>query len=198
MNAQKIVDILLEEEEEDFNAYFMAALTPEEAYWMAITHPELRRFIETVIAKSSSYALSYALKIYGPFPAGEPAIATDADCSYHYATEVLKGKPFPLGEPAIATSPLWSSWYANDVLNGPFPLGEPVIATDYEQSYDYATRALKGERFPAGEAELAKNAEFAYLYAKNVLGDRFHEAEAVIARYPSVRLDYNRLFGTNI
>ena len=77
MNAHSVVDILLEDEDFDMEAYAAAALTPKEAYFMAKSNPELR-------------------------PTLEPAIATNAECSYYYALNVLK-KPFPLGEPAIAT-----------------------------------------------------------------------------------------------
>ena len=78
MNAHKIVDILLEEEDEDMEGYFLAVLTPVEAYNMSYSNPELRPQLERVVA-------------------------TDAKCSYYYAIHVLKG-PFPAGEPAIATN----------------------------------------------------------------------------------------------
>ena len=105
MNAHRIVDILLEDEDFDMESYVIAALTPLEAYNMAKDNPELRPQLERVIATSARY-------------------------SYGYARYYLKGKPFPLGEPAIATSAEYSYYYALDVLKGHFPAGEPAIATD--------------------------------------------------------------------
>ena len=173
MNAHKIVDILLENEEEDFDAYFLAALTPSEAYDLAYSNPELRPQLEPIIAKSTEHSLYYASHVLrGPFPLGEPAIATDAEISYDYALNVLKRKPFPAGEPAIATNAGYSYEYAIEVLKcKPFPLGEPAIAMDWAYACDYAIHVLKGP-FPAGEPAIATN------------------------RYDAK--EYNKKFGTNI
>ena len=102
MNARKIVDILLEEEEEDFDAYFLAAITPWEAINFVLKNPELGPKLEPVLARSGLHSFNYANKIlHGPFPAGEPEIAKDGITAGRYALHVIK-KPFPLGEPAIA------------------------------------------------------------------------------------------------
>ena len=101
MNARKIVDILLEDEDFDMEDYALAALTPEEAYTMACTNPELRPKLERVIATDAGYSYSYARHVLkGQFPAGEPALATDAYRAYDYA--VFTGNRFPLAEPEIA------------------------------------------------------------------------------------------------
>ena len=68
-------------------------------------HEELKKR-QGAIAKSREYSLKYALK-YGPFPAGEPAIATDTNSAYEYAIDVLKG-PFRMGEEAISQSAKFS------------------------------------------------------------------------------------------
>ena len=141
MNAHKIVDILLEGEDEDFDAYFMAATSPKEAYALAQYSPELRPGLERVIATSAAYSYMYARHVLkGQFPAGEPAIATNAGLSYEYARYCLKGKPFPLAEPAIAEDAMYSCMYAQHVLKGPFPAGEPAIATDGDCVRDYNKR----------------------------------------------------------
>ena len=97
------------------DAYFMAALTPKEAYDMSYSNPKLRPKLERVIA-------------------------TSAEFSYWYARHVLKRKPFPAGEPAIATSAEYSYYYAIDVLQRRFPAGEPALATDACMAYDYNQR----------------------------------------------------------
>ena len=112
MNAHRIVDILLEDEDFDMESYVIAALTPLEAYNMAKDNPELRPQLERVIATSARY-------------------------SYGYARYYLKGKPFPLGEPAIATDAGWSYEYAFNVIERRFPLGEPAIATNRQIAVAY-------------------------------------------------------------
>ena len=141
-NAQKIVDILLEDEDFDMEGYALAALTPKEAYDMSYSNPELRPKLEPTIAKSAEWSYLYALSVLKrkPFPLGEPAISTSARYSYCYARYCLKGKPFPAGEPVMATSAEYSYYYAIDVLQRRFPAGEPALATDACMAYDYNQR----------------------------------------------------------
>lgn len=70
---------------------------------------------EPVIAQDSDLSLLYAQRLHSPFPAGEPAIATDAYNAYIYATEILHGR-FPAGEPTIAKARGLAYPYAIDVL----------------------------------------------------------------------------------
>ena len=56
--------------------------------------------------------------------------------------------------------------YAREVLKGPFPAGEAAIATDPEWAYSYAVYVLDGKRFPAGEAGIATDPQWAYRYAR--------------------------------
>jgi hypothetical protein len=137
---------------------------------------------EPVIATSAAYSVSYARHILKkPFPPGEPAIATSAEQSLWYARYVLK-KPFPPGEPAIATSAEQSVWYAIDVLNKPFPAGEEAIAQSAYWAWMYAKAVLKGP-FPAGEETIAKSAYWAWMYAKDVLKAPFPPGERAIIAY---------------
>jgi hypothetical protein len=58
----------------------------------------------------------YALDVLkAPFPAGEEAIAENAEYSYRYAFYVLKA-PFPAAEAAIAENAGWAYCYACAVL----------------------------------------------------------------------------------
>lgn len=83
-----------------------------------------------LILASSFLSYQYAYYVLkGPFPEGEPIIATDATYSRRYAFDVLKGR-FHLGEPAIATDGWQSARYACELLNAPFPLGEAAIHSD--------------------------------------------------------------------
>ena len=57
---------------------------------------------------------------------------------------------------------------------------EEVLAKDAKYAYEYARWVLNGP-FPAGEAALAKDAWYAYEYARWVLKGPFPVGEAVIA-----------------
>jgi hypothetical protein len=144
-------------------------------------HPQLlmsyfNRFPEALtpdavamIAKNPFTAVSYAMK-HGPFPEGEPAIATNAEYAQHYARYVLHDR-FPAGEAAIAQDSKWAYRYAYDVLQGPFPAGEAAIATDAYYAYSYAYNLLDGP-FPAGEPAIARDSShYAERYADYVLRD---------------------------
>ena len=98
-------------------------LTPEIAYNLAErlykASGECNTRLESVIARSSYYAFSYAWHILkGPFPAGEPAIMQHSIDAYLYARDILKC-PWPEAEPAIAQDTVYSHWYAREVLKTP-------------------------------------------------------------------------------
>lgn len=118
----------------------------------------------------------------------ENIIATNAQESYKYAREILKG-PFPKGEDSIAQDPEYSFFYARDVLKKPFPKGEDAIATDPVLSYEYAEKVLKGP-FPKGENVIAQKSILSYLYAKNILKQPFPKGEDAIATDPAISLRY--------
>jgi hypothetical protein len=71
-------------------------------------------------------------------------------------------------------------WYAH-ALRQRFELGEPVIATDANFAYIYSRDVIKG-RFELGESTIAKNAEWAYAYARNIIKGRFELGESTIAK----------------
>lgn len=66
-------------------------------------------------------------------------LSTNAEIAFTHAR--LTG-PFPQGEPVIATDPQYAAWYAKYVLKGPFPLGEPVILADERMSVWYQKEVL--------------------------------------------------------
>ena len=61
--------------------------------------------------------------------------------------------------------------------------------TDPEWAYDYAKDVIGG-RWPEGEEVIATDAVWAYLYAKNVISGRFPEGEAAIATEPQCAKEY--------
>ena len=85
----------------------------------------------------------------------EKVIAQDANMSYEYAIDVIKGR-FKLGEPTIAKNTELAYEYAVNVIQGRFKLGESVIATDAKWAYLYARWVFKG-RWELGEQSIFKS-----------------------------------------
>jgi len=76
-------------------------------------------------------------------PELEPIISKNAQCSYLYALNVIKGK-WELGEPAISKNAYYSYLCAKHVIKGRWELGEPAICKDAYSSYWYAIEVIKG------------------------------------------------------
>jgi hypothetical protein len=62
-----------------------------------------------------------------------------------------------------------------------FPEGEAAIAKDTHYAYMYAYSIING-RWPEAEAAIAKDASYAYMYANDVIKGRFPAGEAAIAK----------------
>lgn len=156
--------------------------SPDEALEFLRANPQIsiteKLQLEKIIATDPSASYKYAKLLNCAFPAGEPAIASNANWSLMYATDVLN-RPFPAGEPAIATHSQASYEYAKEVLNGPFPAGEAAIAESAFNSVRYALLRLTGP-FPAGEEAISKSGHYSYFYAMTVLNHRFLAGEAAI------------------
>lgn len=120
----------------------------------------------------------------------ELIMAEDAEYSYYYAEDVLKGR-FELGEPAIAQDYFFSMTYARDVICGDFPLGEKAISQDFASSYHYAN-AL-GKRFELGEKKIAESGQTSLAYATKVIKGRFPLGEKEIEKKPKVKEEYDRM-----
>ena len=197
------------------------------------------RFIlgEPSIATIPYTALEYARRVIkGPFPLAEPTFATSAGYSFMYAKHILHG-PFPLGEKAIYNSEDtgWLHRYVNEITKGrpwtgldqkvdealdlknlvddPKKLqthdthispkeayrrlkkGETdeyllrAVAKDAEYSFHYAADVLK-KSFPLGEPTIAKDAGYSCLYAVEVLKGPFPLGEPIIATDTEYSLFY--------
>jgi hypothetical protein len=129
---------------ETLDGYEAAKTRIPKIAWEAARTPEEKRKLESLWANSTYYAYLYATSVSRkPFPAGEAAIAKDAEYAYKYASEILK-RPFPLGEPLIASDDNFCFNYAMYVKKDRFPAGEETIAiADDDESYEYAEVLLK-------------------------------------------------------
>ena len=77
-------------------------------------------------------------------------------------------------------------------IHEPFPEGEPIIAKDPEWAFYYAKDVLNKNRFPLGELAIAKDPEWAGCYALDVIKSRWPEAEPAIAKDPWYAYNYAR------
>jgi len=75
------------------------------------------------------------------------------------------------------------------VLKKLFSKGEKEIAKNPQFSYVYAQDVIKG-RFPEGEAAIAKSPYLSSEYARYVIKGRWPKAEATIAKNPRLAYDY--------
>jgi len=103
-----------------------------------------------------------------PEPELEPVISKDAQCSYYYAINIIKGK-FILAEPAISKDVYYSYLYAKDVIKGRWEKGEPTISKYAEYSYFYARYVIKG-KLPdfMHNAVLLSNDKYAKYYVEYI------------------------------
>mgnify|MGYP000614926337 CR=1 FL=1 len=101
-----------------------------------LKYPDLSKHshIKEVAKVTPKWAFEYAEE-HGKDEDLESIIAKDAKYSYWYAKFVLNG-PFPLGEPAIASN-AWNSLYYAQAINDRFKLGEPAIYSDLECADEY-------------------------------------------------------------
>jgi hypothetical protein len=87
--------------------------------------------LEPYIKDNPELAARYAIYVlHGPFPAGEPAIATDPYWALTYAEQALGSKPFPAGEPALLQAPYYAMLYAIRVLRRRWLEAEPIIQSE--------------------------------------------------------------------
>ena len=167
-------------------------MTPRNAFYKAIgpsckwTPEQMASLID--VFKDSRYAIEFALHNRRQFPEGEAVIATSPFHSYLYAAKVLKTH-FEKGEAVIAKDASLSLQYATFALGGSrFPAGEPAIAMDAEAAVGYVERVLKKD-FPEAEPAIAKNARASLAYAE-ALGKPFPAGEAEIAKFSYTSLIY--------
>lgn len=72
---------------------------------------------------------------------------------------------------------------------GEWPEGESAVARDAEWAYLYAYYDLKS-RFPQGEPAISKSARISYLYAKDVVKGPFPQGEPALARNAASAYNY--------
>ncbi len=134
---------------------------------------------EEIMAADPNVSYDVASRLVkGPWPPGEPAIASLAHTACDYAVHIL-GNRFPAGEATIAMSPIEAKNYAANVIKGRWEQGEPAIATSSIQSYRYARDALHGP-FPAGEKAISWEGDASVNYAIDLLKGRFKLGEPAI------------------
>jgi len=80
--------------------------------------------------------------------------------------------------------------FAKSVKKAPFPEGEAAIATDAMYSYLYAKNVLHEKRFPAGEPVIIKNPEYLWLYTKNIIKGAWPEVENIFAANAELAFRY--------
>jgi hypothetical protein len=82
-------------------------------------------------------------------------------------------------------------------LGGRFPEGEAAIAKNAQTAFLYARDVIK-ERFPEGEAAIAKDARYAYTYAMQVIDGRFPAGEEEIAKDEEYAFYYEKRFNVKL
>ena len=159
--------------------------------------------LEHLWAKDPKTAYFYATRVLeGPFPAGEAAIATNADYAYDYAHYILDGR-FPAGEATIAKS-RHAVDYALDIVMDRWPEGENAIfsSVDIGNMGLYVYRYVK-QRVPEAERQLAKSSFWIckYMEMLNLTG-RWKDAEKTLASEqttPQFAAEYvKRVFGRRL
>lgn len=159
------------------------------------TYPEPLKALSNILFKkalsSPRLAYSYVYMIsQEPTKELEPIIATDAEFSFDYAENILKGR-FPLGEKAIANAytdgnTSLTFLYARDVIQGPWPPGEKGIATNAFCSFKYATKVLRN-RFPSGEPQILSDNAYSGTYLRYLGYNGIDIPEDVLAKYPNLK-----------
>lgn len=153
---------------------------------------------EKAIASNTNCAYLYARDILrGPFPMGEEMILKNSTITVNYTLYILK-KPWPLGEDVIAMDAMSSYFYARDVIRGRFPLGEPMIAKSH-WALIYTDRIIKGP-WALGEPMIATNIDDAITYSIYIIKRRWLPAEQLLRKnyYVSRQREYENAFNIKL
>jgi hypothetical protein len=89
--------------------------------------------------------------------------------AYEYAATIVDG-PWPEGEPAIATDGYWSCMYARFVLGRRFVAGEDIIASTAPTAIDYARYVIKGP-WLKGEPAIMAHDTYKTEYLRFLVGE---------------------------
>jgi hypothetical protein len=114
----------------------MVNMTPKEAYFKCENENRRIHELESIIATNSECCYCYARDVIkGRWEEGEKIISTEPEISYRYARNIIKGR-FEGGEKSISTDSKYSLLYAHHVLKGPFLLGQHIIFnSEYKDVY---------------------------------------------------------------
>lgn len=96
--------------------------------------------------------------------------------------------PHPISGKVTEWTPK-DAFYICKKLNKRIPELEFVIAKDAQYAYWYAEEIIKG-RFRLGEQIIATNPEFSYSYANNIIKGRFELGENIISKSPKYSYRY--------
>jgi hypothetical protein len=107
----------------------------------------------------------------------EPLILKSPNWSARYAFYCVGGR-WKQAEAVIKQVATAATSYAFNV-RGPFPEAEKTIAKDAQQAYFYAKNVLQ-DRFPIGERVMAMDAEAASRYASDIIKGRWRKGEKAI------------------
>lgn len=157
---------------EEFLGKAWSKLTDREKEKFGISDADITQ-AERVIAQDFESASQYAIYHKIRMPQIEAQIAKDPEKAADYAVDVLR-KPWPAAEPAIATNRRAAAYYVT-MFKKPFPAAESVLATTPSSAYFYAVNTKR--RFPAGESVIARDGYYAVLYAFNVLRTAWSDPE---------------------
>ena len=106
-------------------------------------------------------------------------IKRNPEYAFLYARGVMRSRWIE-AEPAIMTHPTYAEWYA-----------EFVLAKDPEWT---SIKGHENGRWPEAENYIMKDPYQAYMYAKNVIKDRWIEAEPHIEKSADDWWKYNQIF----
>ncbi len=157
---------------EEFLKKAWSKLTDREKEKFGISDADIAQ-AERVIAQDFESAGQYAVYHKIRMPQIEAQIAKDPETAADYAVDVLR-KPWPAAEPAIATNRNAASTYVA-MFKKPFPAAESLLATTPHSAYYYAVNTKR--RFPAGESAISRDGYYAVRYAINVLKTAWSDPE---------------------
>jgi hypothetical protein len=125
--------------------------------------------------------------IGGRWKEAEPIIKQYPFSAYYYAVAFGRWRS---AEPTIMKEPMAAALYAKDVIKGRWIEAEDSIFSDAEASINY----LRFLNTPSTKAEevIIKDPYYAYEYARDVLKQRWLEAEPMIMSNPDTAESYTR------
>lgn len=177
----------------DYQILLKSVISNRKNFFIADTnHPSYKQCLQTISTDpkmSVVYAFYNSFNTKERFFLGEPAIAQNANYSYLYAENVIKGR-FELGEEIISKNEEISINYIKNVLHTRFEKAESLISKSPKFSAQYA--GVIERRFELGELAISTDPELSYWYAENIIRGRFEMGEPAISTNENLMLKYAR------